>query len=230
MLAYLQDVFTRDHSAATPKTVTNAQKPAETHTPQHSDYWGENGLSFGDLIDIINPLQHIPLVSDAYRRITGDEASEGSRIVGSTLFGGPIGLIGAVASAVMRQETGQDTGDRIIAAVMGDRQRSSLPSHKVVESPIRRVRAAPVMPVQSAPLAPPRELVTFPGQKEAYVPPIEPLPYAADDTLPWQQKALDVTTIATLPKPIAQASAIIGTYKAQQHAEKALYAQKDIVA
>src|SRR3546814_6236130 len=45
-------------------------------------------LTFGDFLDIINPLQHIPLVSTLYRAITGDEISPHARILGATLFGG----------------------------------------------------------------------------------------------------------------------------------------------
>ena len=36
-------------------------------------FWGEDGLQFGDVLDSINPLQHIPLVSSLYREITGDQ-------------------------------------------------------------------------------------------------------------------------------------------------------------
>ena len=51
-------------------------------------------------IDIINPLQHIPIVGNIYRNITGDQISPGARIAGSTLYGGPIGGITALAKEV----------------------------------------------------------------------------------------------------------------------------------
>lgn len=49
-------------------------------------------LSFGDLVDVINPLQHIPVVGSIYRAITGDTVSAPAQAVGDFLFGGPVGL------------------------------------------------------------------------------------------------------------------------------------------
>ena len=43
-------------------------------------------FSFGDFLDIINPLQHIPIISSFYREITGDEISPHARVIGDTLF------------------------------------------------------------------------------------------------------------------------------------------------
>ena len=47
--------------------------------------------SFWDVLDMINPLQHIPGVSTIYRAITGDEIAPLPRVVGDMLFGGPMG-------------------------------------------------------------------------------------------------------------------------------------------
>ena len=63
---------------------------------------------FSTLLDIINPLQHIPLVSSLYREITGDQISPTARIVGGGLFGGPIGLASASANAIFEQASGDD--------------------------------------------------------------------------------------------------------------------------
>jgi hypothetical protein len=40
------------------------------------------GEFFSTLLDIINPLQHIPLVSKLYREWTGDEINSPARMVG----------------------------------------------------------------------------------------------------------------------------------------------------
>lgn len=71
--------------------------------------------SFWDLVDMVNPLQHIPVVSTLYRAVTGDEIGAVPRIVGGTLFGGPLGLIGAIANEVVRKDTGQDLGEHALA-------------------------------------------------------------------------------------------------------------------
>lgn len=53
-------------------------------------------FSFGDFIDVINPLQHIPGVAELYRSITNDQISDGARKTGNMIYGfalgGPVGL------------------------------------------------------------------------------------------------------------------------------------------
>lgn len=51
--------------------------------------------SFGlaDIIDIVNPLQHIPVVSNLYQSATGDTIGAVAQIVGGAIFGGPIGAL-----------------------------------------------------------------------------------------------------------------------------------------
>lgn len=75
--------------------------------------------SFADFIDMINPLQHIPVVSNIYRAITGDEISPGARFAGDALFNGPIGLFTSIANAIIEDETGRDIGSNVFAAVTG---------------------------------------------------------------------------------------------------------------
>ncbi|MEQ8440777.1 MAG: hypothetical protein RIM33_09165 [Alphaproteobacteria bacterium] len=85
-----------------------------------NDFFGEDGLTFGDVIDIINPLQHIPGVSSVYRAITGDEISSGARLAGGTLFGGPIGFASALANTVVEEATGTDIAGNVMAAIAGE--------------------------------------------------------------------------------------------------------------
>ena len=63
--------------------------------------FGDDGFTFGDLIDIVNPLQHIPVVSNIYRSITGDTIAPAMEIAGGALFGGPLGALFSVASVVV---------------------------------------------------------------------------------------------------------------------------------
>jgi hypothetical protein len=82
--------------------------------------WGEDGFSFADLLDVVNPLQHLPVVGQIYRGITGDEISPAARLAGGTIFGGPIGLVAAVANNAVESATGRDIGETVIAAMQGD--------------------------------------------------------------------------------------------------------------
>jgi hypothetical protein len=77
--------------------------------------WGKDGFSFGALLDVINPLQHIPVVSTIYRAASGDSIGPAPRIVGGALFGGVVGLIASAADAVVEGVTGKDTGSHVLA-------------------------------------------------------------------------------------------------------------------
>jgi len=72
------------------------------------------------VLDIINPLQHIPVISTMYRHITGDEISPVARIAGGALFGGPIGLAAGVVNAAVESSTGKDVGGNMLAMMTGE--------------------------------------------------------------------------------------------------------------
>lgn len=82
--------------------------------------FGDDGFDFGDIIDVINPLQHIPVVGALYRELTGDEMGNAARVVGGGLFGGIFGLAGAAIDAVVDGTTGADTGEHVLALFEGD--------------------------------------------------------------------------------------------------------------
>lgn len=81
----------------------------------HSD--GE--FTFGDFLDIINPLQHIPVISSLYREITGDTISPHARVIGDTLFGGPSGLVSGLVNTIYSEINGEDIGASVIAMFTG---------------------------------------------------------------------------------------------------------------
>lgn len=63
--------------------------------------------SFGlsDIIDIVNPLQHIPVVSNLYQSATGDTMGSIAQIVGGAMFGGPIGALVSAGMVVFDAAT-----------------------------------------------------------------------------------------------------------------------------
>jgi len=105
-------------SSAVPRAM-----PREKASPVIND--GHNGgpveiqgdMSFWDFLDIINPLQHIPIVSTVYREITGDTIQPSMRIMGDMLYGGVIGGMASIANAVIEQATGQDVGETVMASL-----------------------------------------------------------------------------------------------------------------
>ena len=60
----------------------------------------DSEFGFLDFLDIINPLQHIPLVSTIYQHVTGDMIKPAANILGGALFGGPLGAAGSIATTV----------------------------------------------------------------------------------------------------------------------------------
>ncbi len=100
------------------------EEPAKPIEPGPA-IWGDDGFTFDDFLDLINPLQHIPVVSSFYREITGDSIAPGPRVLGAALFsGGPIGAAVSAAAAlidvVMESETGKDFGGHVMALFDGD--------------------------------------------------------------------------------------------------------------
>lgn len=63
--------------------------------------FGNDGLSFSDLIDLVNPLQHIPVVGNLYRKLTQDTIDPAVRVAGGALFGGPLGALFATGGMLL---------------------------------------------------------------------------------------------------------------------------------
>jgi len=88
---------------------------------------GTATLSFNDFLDMINPLEHIPVVSSIYRAVTDEQINPVSRVVGDILYGGFMGGasaifsgVTAVADAGLEEKTGKDSGGLLLAALFGD--------------------------------------------------------------------------------------------------------------
>lgn len=85
------------------------------------DLWQDKeSIGFADFLDLINPLQHIPIVSTIYRALTGDEIGPGARFAGGALFGGPLGLVSAGFVAVAEEIGGETLEGQIASLFDGD--------------------------------------------------------------------------------------------------------------
>jgi hypothetical protein len=80
--------------------------------------FGKEGFTLGDVVDIINPLQHIPFVSTLYATITGDTQKSGSRLIGGALYGGPVGVFASAINLAFEQQTGHDVIGAVVAGLM----------------------------------------------------------------------------------------------------------------
>lgn len=82
--------------------------------------FGKDGLTFGDVLDAVNPLNHIPIVSDLFASVTEHTPSAASRLVGGALLGGPIGFVASLASVIFEGETGNTPAQAVYAALTSD--------------------------------------------------------------------------------------------------------------
>lgn len=100
-------------------TACHASQPAPAAASTGPTLWSHGGFSFKDLLDIVNPLQHLPIVGSIYRYLTGDEPSGGARIVGDAIYGGPIGFGVGVVTTMLTDRQGEDLGEQMLASVFG---------------------------------------------------------------------------------------------------------------
>lgn len=102
--------------AQSPATLASAAPTAAATATQASD----PPISFDDLVDVVNPLQHLPIVSTLYRHYTHDEIKPLPKIAGDALYGGWMGLASSVADYAFERLTGKGFGDTVLAMVTGD--------------------------------------------------------------------------------------------------------------
>ena len=101
---------------------TQAQAEAASAAPAGSGA----GFSFHDLLSIVNPLQHLPVIGTLYRAITGDTIKTPEKIAGDALYGGLWGAVASVADAAFQAVTGKDVGDTVLAFLTGDHASASI--------------------------------------------------------------------------------------------------------
>lgn len=89
----------------TPEQLAQEQQPtafAEGTTP-----------GMADVVDMINPLQHIPLVSQYYREWTGDDMGYVSQVAGGALWGGGMGVATSFLNLGLTSIMGKSPSDYI---------------------------------------------------------------------------------------------------------------------
>ena len=106
---------------------------------QTEAFFGDDGFGFDDFLDLINPLQHIPIVSSIYRELTGDTISEGARILGGAIFGGPIGFASAIGNSMIKQATGKDVGELAISLFDSDTPEDEILTASISLAPLPSV-------------------------------------------------------------------------------------------
>ncbi|MBF0369991.1 MAG: hypothetical protein HQL52_11105 [Magnetococcales bacterium] len=107
----------------TPRTGGILEFPAGGQGQEEkSILWEGKQAGFGDLLDTVNPLQHLPVVSQLYRQNTGDNIGNLPKLLGGTLVGtltgnAPMAAVSAVADILVKESSGRDVGENILALV-----------------------------------------------------------------------------------------------------------------
>lgn len=143
-------------STAVPPVTSPPSAPAPSHGVS---LWSHGSFGFKDFLDIINPLQHLPVIGSIYRYLTGDEPSGGARIVGDAIYGGPIGFGVGVVSTMLTDGDGRDLGERALASVFGPRGGDS-------SSPTALAQAAGSAPLAQAQTVQPAAAAAQAGQTQ----------------------------------------------------------------
>lgn len=166
-------------------TSTTTPAPA---TPSH--LWAGKSFSFHDVLDAINPLQHLPIIATIYRHLTGDTIGNAARVAGDTLYTGPIGLALSLVDAHEVNKTGKDLGEHVVAMISG---------HGKDTAPTVAASAVPAAQLPTVP-------VPTPDSAQSSVP--QPaIPMTTALTALKSRPAIDLPAFPTLPRDNGQAVA-----------------------
>jgi hypothetical protein len=117
--------------AVPPIAAPQAAPPADQNGAASSSDWD---FSFHNLLDIINPLEHLPVIGTIYRAITGTHIGMPEKIAGDAIYGGLWGAVASVADTMFEAVTGKDFGSTVLALFTGSHQDTQL-AQKVVVTP-----------------------------------------------------------------------------------------------
>ncbi|MFA6279480.1 MAG: hypothetical protein WC612_01625 [Bdellovibrionales bacterium] len=188
--------------------MAEVKRPIEAGSPEDTTNvpTTDENLSLDDLVDLLNPLQHIPIVGTIYRAVTGDTIKPDVQVVGSILFGLATGSVlvsaaSGIASAIFEQNTGEEPTVQMARAIFGDEDTVQLAA---AETPVLEgadgadeavvAEATPDAVVAAAEVAPEASAIKMAG---AITPDV--LTTAAQASSPLQ--ATTVAALASTPKP-----------------------------
>jgi hypothetical protein len=178
-------------------TWSTADPSAVTPSGPQPHFWAKDSASFQDLIDTINPLEHLPVVSTIYNWIVGKhDIGDVPRIAGDTLYGGPFGALSGLFNALVKEETGKDLGEHAVALVTGDKTGTS--STATAQAPAASPAQTANAPATQGPAA---------SATPAATPASNPVPPGAVAPLPAATLTAGPSpTPQTTPAPVAAAT------------------------
>jgi hypothetical protein len=101
--------------------LTPPETRAEAGATDSATAFSEGGVpGFGDILDIVNPLQHIPVVSQYYRDWTGDDMGYISQVAGGAFWGGSLGVAASFVNLGLTSVMGQSPAQYMQQFFAGD--------------------------------------------------------------------------------------------------------------
>jgi hypothetical protein len=138
-------LMTGSSFSLTPHAAANAAvAPAPRAAARHD-------FSFHDFLDILNPLQHLPVVGTIYRAITGDQIKTPEKIAGDAIYGGALGALSSVADAIYQQSTGKSFGDTILGWFTGHHDAATAVDQSAAPAGAPKAQAASAIAGTAAP-------------------------------------------------------------------------------
>lgn len=104
---------------------------------------------FHHLLDVVNPLQHLPVIGTIYRAITGEHIGAVEKIAGDTLYGGLWGAVSSIADVAFEGLTGKSAEDTVLSWFKSD----SSPQLAKITAP--NIQVAQSLPSSDMPALPP---------------------------------------------------------------------------
>lgn len=135
MMGRIQVAAPQPAPAARVDTASTAVAKAESGEKKES--------FFQHILDVINPLQHLPIIGTIYRAATGERLDPVEKIGGSALYGGLWGAVTAVADVAFEAITGKSVEDTVMAWFRSDSTPRPVASAKLSPSHIQVLQSLP---------------------------------------------------------------------------------------
>jgi len=105
------------------------------------------------LWDVVNPLQHLPIIGTLYRAVTGEKLDAVEKIAGDTLYGGLWGAVSSIADVAFEGLTGKSFEDTALALFKSD-DKVRVASTKIAAPTITANPSLPSADLPSLPSSP----------------------------------------------------------------------------
>jgi len=127
-------------SARIESVTSSAAKPADSSVKQDDEGF------FGHLLDVVNPLQHLPIIGTIYRAVTGDKMGPVEKIAGDTLYGGMWGAISSIADVAFEAITGKSFEDTALSLFKSDSKHTRVAATSISVNPSLPTASFPTLP------------------------------------------------------------------------------------